>query len=131
MIVIDASVLAPALADDGGSGVGARDRLSGETLAAPELIDLEVASVLRRAVRTGRMGQRRAAQALSDLMAVPLERARHTTLLPRIWDLRDNATSYDAAYIALAETLETTLLTSDQRLARDSGLACEIEVLRP
>ena len=128
MIVVDASVLAPALADDAADGDEARERLRGQRLAAPELVDLEVASVLRRASREGRLDERRARQALEDLAAIPLVRASHRPLLERIWELRENLTAYDAAYVALAETLEVALLTADERLRRAPGPRCEIEL---
>jgi Predicted nucleic acid-binding protein, contains PIN domain len=130
VIVVDASVLAVALADDGQDGDNARRRLRGESLAAPELVDLEVASVLRRQLRQGDLNDRRAAQALADLVDVPLERASHRPLLGRCWELRGNLTVYDAAYVALAEALGTTLLTSDARLSRSTGPRCKIETLR-
>ena len=129
MIVIDASVLAPALADDGADGDRARERLRGESLAAPELVDLEVASVLRRASREGRLEERRARQALEDLARIPLDRASHRPLLGRVWELRENLTTYDAAYVAIAEALEVPLLTADQRLRRAPGTRCQIELL--
>jgi predicted nucleic acid-binding protein len=129
VIVVDASVLAPALADDEADGDQARSRLAGETLAAPELIDLEVSSVLRRLVLAGLMPTRRAELALSDLMALPLRRVNHKPLLARCWELRDNLTTYDATYVALAERLAVTLVTSDLRLAQTPGLRCDIEVL--
>jgi predicted nucleic acid-binding protein len=129
MIVVDASVLAPALADDGADGDQARERLRGERLAAPELVDLEVASVLRRASRDGRLDERRARQALEDLATIPLGRASHRPLLLRIWELRENLTAYDAAYVAVAEALEVALLTADQRLRHAPGTRCEIELL--
>jgi predicted nucleic acid-binding protein len=129
MIVVDASVLAPALGDDGADGDQARERLRGERLVAPELVDLEVASVLRHASREGRLDERRARQALEDLAAIPLGRASHRPLLVRIWELRENLTAYDAAYVAVAEALEVALLTADERLRRTPGTRCEIELL--
>ena len=130
MLVVDASVLAVALADDGPDGDAARGRLRGETLAAPELVDLEVASVLRRQNRGGVLDNRRAEFAMSDLRALPMHRASHRALLPRCWELRDNLTTYDAAYVALAEALAATLLTGDRRLAHAAGPTCTIELLR-
>lgn len=130
MIVVDASVLAVALGDDGQDGDNARLRLRGERLAAPELIDLEVASVLRRQLRQGDLDDRRAAQALADLASLPLQRASHRRLLDRCWELRGNLTVYDAAYVALAEALDTTLLTGDAKLARSTGPRCTIETFR-
>jgi len=129
VIVVDASVLAVALADDGPDGDRARVRLRGERLTAPELLDLEVASVLRRQAREGAIDARRAALALADLAALPLQRAPHRSLLTRCWELRDNLTIYDAAYVALAEALHASLLTGDKRLARATGPRCHIEVL--
>lgn len=130
MIVVDASVLATALGDDGPDGDRARTRLRGERLSAPELVDLEVASVLRRQVQGGQVDIRRAALALTDLAAMPLRRAPHRPLLARCWELRDNLTIYDASYVALAEALDVTLLTGDRRLARAPGSRCRVEMLR-
>jgi len=130
VIVVDASVLVVALADDGQDGDNARLRLRGERLAAPELIDLEVVSVLRRQLRQGELNDRRAAQALSDLTNLPLQRASHLSLLDRCWELRGNLTVYDAAYVALAEALDTSLLTGDARLSRSTGPRCKIETFR-
>jgi predicted nucleic acid-binding protein len=129
VIVVDASVLAPAIGDDGSDGDQARRRLVHETIAAPQLIDLEVTSVLRRLVLGGHLPARRAELALSDFLALPLRRAPHRALLPRCWELRDNLTTYDAAYVALAEALHVTLVTADVRLSRAPGLRCELEVL--
>lgn len=129
MIVVDASVLASALGDDGPDGDRARHRLAGERLFAPELIDLEVVSVWRRAARSGRLDDRRAGLALADLASMPLARASHRPLLARIWELRTNLTPYDAAYVALAELLDSLLVTADRALSRASGIECEVELL--
>ena len=129
MIVVDASIIASALGDDASDGERARKRLAGERLAAPELIDLEVASVWRRAAGAGRLEGKRAHQARADLAALPLERAPHQPLMSRIWELRENFTPYDAAYVALAELLEAALVTADQHLARAPAADCEIELL--
>lgn len=130
MLVVDASVLSVALADDGPEGDAARARLRGETLAAPELVDLEVASVLRRQNRVGRLDTRRAHLAMTDLAALPMRRAPHLPLLARCWELRDNVATYDAAYVALAEALDATLLTGDRRLTRAAGPTCVFELLK-
>ena len=131
MIVVDASVLVVALADDGLDGDEARARLRGEHVAVPELADLEVASVLRRQARTGAVDDRRARLALNDLAALPAQRVHHRPLLARCWELRDNLTVYDAAYVALAEALGATLLTGDGRLANAPGPRCPIEIFLP
>jgi predicted nucleic acid-binding protein len=130
MIVVDASVLATALVDEAVDGRRARRRLRGERLAAPFLIDLEVVSAIRQVARTHALDERRVRQALAQLVALPLRRARHTPLLPRIWALRDNLTPYDAAYVALAEAIGAPLLTADRRLAGAPGVECDIELIR-
>jgi predicted nucleic acid-binding protein len=130
VIVVDASVLATALGDDGPDGDHARARLRGERLNAPEIIDLEVVSVWRRQEKAGLIDRRRAQLAISDLAAIPLRRAAHRPLLARCWELRDNLTIYDGSYVALAEALGVTLLTADRRLANASGPQCHLEVLR-
>ncbi|WP_040283598.1 type II toxin-antitoxin system VapC family toxin [Tessaracoccus massiliensis] len=130
MLVIDASVLAVALLDDGQDGDTVRDRLRGERLAAPALVDLEVASVWRGLALGGHLDPRRVRLALDDLQELPLQRVEHTSLLVRYWKLRDNLTIYDAAYVALAEALQAPLLTGDRRLARSTGPRCTIEVVK-
>jgi predicted nucleic acid-binding protein len=127
--VVDASVLVVALADDGPDGDVVRRRLQGERLFAPEIIDLEVLSVLRRAVARGALNQRRAVLALDDLMDAPIQRAPHRRLLARCWELRENLTPYDASYAALAEALKTVLITADARLSKAPGLTCRVEVI--
>nr|WP_304650654.1 MULTISPECIES: type II toxin-antitoxin system VapC family toxin [unclassified Tessaracoccus] len=129
-MVIDASVLAVALLDDGQDGDTVRDRLRGERLAAPALVDLEVASVWRGLALGGHLDPRRVRLALDDLQELPLQRVEHTSLLVRCWELRDNLTIYDAAYVALAEALQAPLLTGDRRLARSTGPRCTIEVVK-
>jgi predicted nucleic acid-binding protein len=129
VLVVDAGVLAPALADDGDDGDRARSRLRGESLAAPELVDLETTSVIRRLVLAGRLDHRRAQLALADLLELPVRRAPHRPLLTRCWELRENLTVYDAAYVALAELLGAVLVTADARLARAPGVRCELDLL--
>ena len=129
MIVVDASVVAVALGDDGADGEHARTRLTDEALAAPEIVDLEAMSVWRRHVAAKFMTARRAALAVSDLENLPLQRSPHRPLLDRIWQLRHGVTPYDAAYVALAEALDVVLVTADARLARAPDIRCEIEVI--
>jgi len=131
VIVVDASALVVALVDSGADGEHARRKLSAESLAAPELIDLEVASVLRRLVSQDRLHEDRAEDALIDLMELPLIRSPHAHLLKRCWELRHNVSIYDAAYVALAEALSAPLVTGDARLSRASGPRCSIELLTP
>lgn len=129
MIVVDASIIVTALADDGPDGDRARDRLRTERLAAPHVIDLEVTSAWRRLAGAGDLDERRAELAMADLRALRIERAQHRPLLARCWELRANLTVYGAAYVALAELLETKLLTADARTSKAPGVRCEIELL--
>lgn len=129
MIVVDASVLAAALSDDGTSGDRSRARLLPESLTAPELVDLEVASVLRGRTISGKLPVRRGELALEDLDALPLERVSHRHLLARCWELRANLTVYDAAYVALAELIDAPLITADARIGRAPGIRCTVEIL--
>jgi predicted nucleic acid-binding protein len=129
VIVVDASVLAPALTDDGPDGDVARARLRGESLAAPELLYLDTASVVRRQLRCGELSVRRAELALTDLLELPFRRASHQPLLPRCWELSHNMTVYDAAYVAVAELLDAVLVTADARMASAPGPRCAIELL--
>jgi predicted nucleic acid-binding protein len=131
VIVVDASVLAPALAYDTPEGDGARRRLAEEeVLCAPEIVDLEIASVWRGALRVGRLDEERARQALDDLAAMNLVRMSHRPFMKRIWELRHNLTPYDAAYVALAEAMGATLLTVDGRSTRAPSLRCAVELLQ-
>jgi predicted nucleic acid-binding protein len=127
--VVDASVITRALIDDGARGDRLRLRLAGERLAAPAVIDLEVVSAWRRYSRAGRLSAPRADAALTDLADLPLQRARHGPLMRRVWDLRHNLSAYDAAYVALAESLDTILLTGDERLSRAPRIQCEVELV--
>lgn len=129
MIVVDASVIVTALADDGPDGERARSRLAGERLAAPHLIDIEVVSAWRRLAAAGQLDDRRAGLARADLSSLAIARVAHAPLMERCWALRSNLTTYDAAYVALAELIDATLLTADARLAAMPGPTCLIEVL--
>lgn len=105
-------------------GEAARAELEGADLHAPELIDLEVASTLRRLERAGALPPAVANQALSLVATAPVLRHPHLSLLPRVWQLRQNLTPYDAAYAALAELLDATLVTADGGLATAPGPRC-------
>jgi predicted nucleic acid-binding protein len=100
-----------------------------ESLHAPELMDLEVAQVLRRLVREGTLTASRAEGAIEDLMDLRITRYPHLLLLPRIWQLRHNLSAYDAAYVVLAEKLGATLLTRDAKLASAAGHSAIVEVV--
>ncbi len=128
VLVVDASVIAPAVADGGEDGQALRVRLKGEALAAPDLLRTEVMSVLRRQARTGSLTAAEANTAIEDLLSLPISVFPTAPLLRRMWALRDNVTAYDATYIALAEALACPLLTADTRLANAPGPRCAIEV---
>lgn len=131
MIVLDASSAVELLACSRlGRAVADRARPLAESLHAPHLLDLEVAQTFRRAVAGGAVTAARARQALDDLLLLDIERYPHDRLLPRIWDLRDNLTAYDAAYVALAEALVCPLLTCDRRLARSPAAGARIELVQ-
>ncbi|MFM7251619.1 MAG: type II toxin-antitoxin system VapC family toxin [Ilumatobacteraceae bacterium] len=130
MIVLDASVLANLVGDDGHAGQLARSRVAQSTrLAAPDLVDVETVAVLRRRWRAGDLTARRFRAAIDDLLALPIGRFPTGALMIRAYDLRANVTPYDAAYVALAETLDCSLVTADARLSRAPGLRCRVEVL--
>ena len=96
----------------------------------PHLADVEVAQTLRRYVSEGELDAAAAADALDDLRALDVERHSHEPLLDRVWALRDNLTAYDAVYVALAEALDTRLLTCDGGLARAPRMAGRVELVR-
>ncbi|MCA1839318.1 MAG: type II toxin-antitoxin system VapC family toxin [Actinobacteria bacterium] len=128
-MVVDASVLANALGDDGEDGDLARERLSADpSLHMPHLVDLEVLSVFRRRVASGDMDERRAALAIRDMQELPFVRYPHVEFASRVWTLRRNLTPYDAAYVALAEEL-ALFVTADSRIGGATGPRCKIEVL--
>lgn len=127
MIVVDSSVLVAALLDRGPLGKACAGRISGERLAAPALIDIEAVSSVRGLLRGRKIDPTDADHALRLLPSLPIQRAWHAELLPRIWELRDDFTAYDAAYIALAEHMDVPLVTGDAELRRGSGARCAIE----
>jgi predicted nucleic acid-binding protein len=129
MIVLDASAAVDwLLQTPAGQRIESRVYSHNETLHTPHLLDLEVAQVLRRLVWQGVVSIRRADEAVRDLLDLRITRYAHGVLLPRIWQLRDNFSAYDAAYIVLAEKLRAALVTRDGRLASASGHAARIEL---
>ena len=98
-------------------------------LHAPHLIDVEVAQVVRRYSLTGRIDEQRAREVLADLADFPMRRYPHTALLARVWELRDNFSAYDAAYVSLADALDAPLLTRDRRLATAARQHVRVELV--
>lgn len=96
---------------------------------APELIDLEYASMLRKLVIRKEFSPDVAGTLVREWAANSLVRCSHTLLLTRIWELREDITPYDAAYVALAESLGIPLMTADRRLARAAAQYCEVITL--
>lgn len=130
MIVADASVIVEALLSTGGAGSLARERLRRDPdLHVPHLLDVEVTSALGRRVRLGQTDLGIADQVMADLCDLAALRWDHEPLLPRVWELRDNVSPYDAVYVVLAEILGAVLVTSDLRLSRAAGLRCPVDVL--
>jgi len=129
MLVVDASCLFEVVADTVGSEP-IRRRLSADPdHAAPHVVDAEVLGVIRRHHQAGLLDATAADQAVDDLRHWPGERYGHRALLARAWELRDAVRSWDALYVALAEALGATLLTTDARLAAAAGPSCPIEVV--
>lgn len=130
MIVVDASaILEVLLRTDTGLVIEARFFTNRQSLHAPHLIDLEVVQVLRRYAASREFTMERGAKALAAMANFPIVRYRHDMFLSRIWELRNNLSAYDAAYIALAEALDAPLLTRDRRLARVRRHRAKVEVV--
>jgi len=129
MIVIDASAAVEYLLQ---TPLGARvgGVLERVRLAAPELLDAEVLSVVRREALAGRLSERRAGEAIDDLRDWPIERVAHRPLLDRAWALRGRVTAYDALYVALALARDATLVTADGPLSRAGGLGVSVHNVR-
>jgi predicted nucleic acid-binding protein len=130
VIVVDASALLEALLRTPAAAMVERRLFDErETLHAPHLLDVEVVQVIRRYAAAGEVDHERGRAALADLEAFPLRRYPHSFLLPRVWELRNNLTAYDAVYVALAEALDAPLLTRDRRLAAARGHYARIELV--
>jgi len=131
VIVLDASAIVELLLSTR-LGRAVAERISDPALGlhVPHLADVEVTQALRRLVRAGELSVASAASALVELRSLDLERHSHEPLLARVWALRENLTAYDAVYIALAEALETNLLSCDRRLAQAPGVGRRVELVR-
>jgi predicted nucleic acid-binding protein len=125
MIVVDASAALSGLLNAG----PAREAMASDQVHVPHLIDAEVASGLRRSVGAGRIAPSVGWGALDAWRHLGLVRYAIVGLLDRVWELRDNLSAYDAAYVALAEQLECGLLTADRRLSRAPGIRCTVSVV--
>jgi predicted nucleic acid-binding protein len=122
--VIDASVIAAALVDSGSSGTWAESVLSAGSLAAPHLMPVETANILKRMANAGDISSDIAALAHSQLLSLRAELFPYSPFGERVWELRGNVTAYDAWYVALAEALDAPLATLDTKLSRAPGTRC-------
>ncbi len=127
--ILDASVAVTALTEPGSP---AADLLSVDdaVFQVPSIFDAEVLSALRGLVRSGKFDHAAAADLIVDLMVLPVDRWHMSPLLPRMWELRDNLTPYDASYVALAELTGAVLVTGDERIAAAPGARCDIQVIK-
>lgn len=130
MIVIDASVLANVLGDDGHDGRLVRNELrKAADIAAPDLIDVETVAVLRKRWIAATITERRFEAAIRDLETIDVGRYPVLPFMRRSFELRANVTALDATYVALAEVLGCELLTGDLRLAKTPGIRCPVRVI--
>lgn len=124
MIVVDATVIVQLII----GSAGAADRLADERLVAPAIVDGEAGSAVRRQWRHGSLSDERAGIAIEALSALEIMRFEHRALLPRAWELRHSVTFTDGLYVALAEQLDTRLVTLDARIAAAPHIKADIEV---
>jgi predicted nucleic acid-binding protein len=124
MIVVDSSVLVAALLVDRQFGVWAAQTVVANDLIAPALAAFEAANIIRRHAAAGLVDAQLAAAAHRDLALLTVEYWPYHAVAERCWELRQNLTIYDAAYVAVAEATKSPLYTLDQRLAGASGPTC-------
>lgn len=127
-LVIDASLVVSALVDSGDTGRWAESLLVSDQLSAPHLMPVEVTNILRRAAAKSEITQDIASMAHADLLDLRVELYPYAPFAPRVWELRGNVTSYDAWYIAVAESLGSSVATLDRRMAHAPGPRCRFEV---
>lgn len=127
--VIDASAAAEYLLRTS-LGLKVSDLIEGAELAAPELLDVEILSVLRRAVLKKRLEEKRALSAIEDLVGWDVERIPHTLLINDAWQYRHNITAYDAFYVSAARMYDAPLLTADGPLSKAPGLGIVVQNIR-
>ena len=127
-VVVDASAVVAALVDGGSDGRWAESELVGQPLAAPHLMPVEAANILRRVALAGDLSADVASLAHDDLVQLRVELFEYEPQAERVWQLRNNLTAYDAWYVALAEALGAPLVTLDERISRASGPRCEVRL---
>jgi len=132
VIVLDSSVLANALTDDGPVGTHARAELARDPhWTGPDHLVVEVFSTVRGRWLGNRISEQRAEDALTAMASASIDLVAATPLLAGMWELRRNVTGYDAAYLAVAETFGCPLVTADARLSRVPNVRCEIRIALP
>jgi predicted nucleic acid-binding protein len=125
-VVCDASAVVALLLDAGADGRWVTDALTGADIAAPSLLAFETSNIIRRQELAGRVSADQAAQAHADMLDLAVEQWPYELLASRVWELRHNLSSYDAAYVALAELSGATLVTLDRRIGRTPGVRCVV-----
>jgi predicted nucleic acid-binding protein len=124
--VCDSSAVAALLIDSGPDGQWVTHTIDSGTISAPTFVAYETANVIRRHELSGQISPDQAAQAHADLLDLTIELWPYDILAARAWELRHSLSIYDAAYVALAETTDLTLVTLDKRLAKAPGTRCQI-----
>ena len=127
--ILDASVAVTVLTQPG-SPAAALLSVDDAVFGVPSIFDAEALSALRGLVQGGKFDPAAAADLIADLIVLPVDRWHMSPLLPRMWELRDNLTPYDAAYVALAELTGAILVTGDERIAAAPGARCDIQVIK-
>jgi predicted nucleic acid-binding protein len=128
MTVVDASAIVAALVDAGPDGEWAANEVLRDDLAAPHLMPVEAANILRRAVIAGDLSIDVATLAHADLVRLRVELLPYEPHADRVWQLRDTLTAYDAWYVAVAEALDAPMITLDRRVARATGPRCSFRL---
>lgn len=128
-VVVDSGALVDVLLTNGEQPVAATGPLAGHDLVAPHLIDVEVLNTTRKLLLRDEVSRDYAEALLRDYKRTVIEMFPHKTLIEKAWVLRENITPYDAMYVALAQTLDVPLITTDARLARAARIHCTVELL--
>ena len=116
------------LLDGGPDGQWSEGAIRGQRLWAPHMMPAEVTNIVRRSLVAKLISADAAAMALADLDAFSLNLVPFRPFADRIWELRDNLTSYDAWYVATAESLGAPMVSLDRRLAKAKGIKCPVLV---
>jgi len=125
MIIVDSSVVVAAFLADDDTGRWAAEVVAERELGAPSIVAFETANIIRRHLAAGLIDERTARLAHRDAALLTIENWPYHAVAARCWELRNNLTVYDAAYVAMAEATGAPLYTLDRRLAASSGPTCE------